>query len=154
MRLLIRSLMSRLRLASKLYPGPKRWIFDAFEINNPPRKMTRTPRTLKKISFLRILLLICHQVRPNPHQHSLKTIRTVVFAKKDLNDKAKTRILLPLVSTLLLSRKTRAKIRTKKTYPIFSATLVSKKVIMPINILRRSQKTCTGLDDLYVIDWG
>ena len=150
MRLLIRPLIPRPKPASRLHTRPGRWILDAFEVNDPPRRMTKTSETTKKISLPRIFLLMHHQMEPNPLQYSLRRNRTVVFAKEDPDDKAKARILLPLASTPLLSGRTR--IRTRKTYPTLSATPASRKVIMPTSVPRRSQKTSVGLDDLYVGD--
>ena len=153
MRLLIWSLMPRSRPASRLYLGPKRWIFNALEVNNPPRKMTKTLETMKRISLPRILLLIHYQMGPNPLWHILKRTRTVVLAKEDANDKAKARILLPLASIPPPSWRTRTKIRTKKTYLTLSATLISRKVIMLIIVPRESQKTSFGHDNFHVGDW-
>ena len=79
-----------------------------------------------------------HQVRPNPDRHSLKKTKTVVLAKEDSDDKAKTRIFLPLASTPLLSGKTKTKIKTRKTYPTLSTILISRKVIMPTSAPRKS----------------
>ena len=152
MRLLIRPLIPRPRLASKLYLGPERWILDVLKVNDPPKRMTRTPRTSKRISLPRIFLLMHHQVGFNSYWHSPRRIRTVVPAEENPDDKAKARIFLPLVSTPPLSGRTRTMIRTRKTYPILSITLVSKKVIMLINVLRKSQKTSVGLNDFYVGD--
>ena len=154
MRLLIRPLMLRPRLAFKLYSGSERWILDALEVNDLPKKMTKFPETTKRISLPWIFLLMHHQVGPNPLRHSPRRTRTVIFAKENPDIKAKARILLPFASTPPPSGRTRTKIRTKMTYPIMSATLVSKKVIMPTSVLRRSQKTSVGLDNLHVSDWG
>ena len=134
MKLLIKPLMSRPRPATRLYPGLERWIFDVFEVNDLPRKMTRTPKIMKRISFPKILLLIHHQVGPNLFWHSLRRTKTIVFAKKDPNNKVKARILLPLASTPPPSRRIKTRIRTRKTYPTLSATLISKNVIMPTNV--------------------
>ena len=153
MRLLIRPLMSRPKPASKLHPGPERWMFNALEVNNPPKKMTRTPGTMKKISFPRILLLMHYQVGPNPLRHSSKRTRVVILTKKDPNNRAKARIPLPLASMPLLSEKTRIRIRIKRTSPTLNATFVSKKAITPTSAPKKSQKTSIGLDDLYVGDW-
>ena len=152
MRLLIKPLMLRSKPASRLYPRPGRWILDAFEMNYPLRKMTRIPGTLKRISLLRIPLLIRHQAGSNPHRHSLRRNRTVVLVEEDPDNRAKTRIPLPLASTPLLSGKTRTRIRTKKTSPTLSAILVSKKAIMLISAPRKSSKTSVGLDDLHIDD--
>ena len=153
MRLLIRPLMLRPRLASKLYSRPERWILDALKVNDLPRKIARTPGTTKWISLPKIFLLIHHQVGPNPLRHSPRRARKVVLSEEDSDNKAKARILLPLALTPPLSGKTRTRIKTKKIYPTFSATIVSKKVIMPTNILKKSQKTSVGLDNLYIGDW-
>ena len=152
-RLLIKLLMPTPRLASRLHPGPGRWILDALEVNNSLRRMTKISRTLKGISLSKILLLMHHQMVPNPLRHSPKRTRTVVLAKEDLDDKATARILLPLASTSPLSGKTRTKIRTRKTLLTLSATLISRKAIIPTSALRRSQKTSVGLDELYVGNW-
>ena len=149
--MLIKPLMPRPRPASKLHPGPGRWILNVFEVNIPLKRMTKIPGTSKKISLPRILLLMRHQAG-NPHQHSLRKNRIVVLAKKNLDIKAKARIPLPLASTPLLSRKTRIKIRTKKTSPTLSVTLVSRKAIMPTSAPKRSQKTSVSLDDLHIGD--
>ena len=93
-----------------------------------------------------------HQVGLNLFRHSSRRIRTVVLAEKDPSNKAKARILLPLASTPPLSGKTRIRIRTRKIYPILSATIVSTKIIIPTNVPRRSQKTSVNLDNLYVGD--
>ena len=114
--------------------------------------MTKTLGTSKKISLSRIVLLICYKVGPNPHRHSAKRSRIVVLAKKNPDNKAKARILLPLPSTPPLSRRTRTKIRTRKTYLILNAILVSKKVIMPTSDLKRSQKTSVSFDNLHIGD--
>ena len=152
MRLLIRPLMPRPKPASRLYPGPEKSIFDALEVNNPSKKMTRTLETLKRISFPRILLLIRHQVRLNPHRHSPIKTRIVILAKKNHDNKVKAKIFLPLASMLLLSGSSKIRIRRRKTYLILSAILVSKNLIMLISVPRRSQKTSVGLDDLYIDD--
>ena len=138
MRLLIRPLMPRPRPASRLYPGPRRWILAALEANNLPRKMTRTPGTRKIISFPRIFLLIYYEVGLNPLRHGPKRNKKVVFIKEDPNNKAKARILLPLASMPLLSERTKIKIKTIKTSPILNAILVSKKTIMPKSVPKKS----------------
>ena len=152
MRLFIKRLMPRPKPASKLYLRPERKIHNALKVKDPLRRMTKTPETLKKISFPKIFLLMRHQVGPNPHRHSPKRTKTVVSTKENPNNKAKTRILLPLASTLLLSKRTRSRIRTKRTYPTWIATLVNKKVIMPKSVLKKSQKTSVSLDDLHIDD--
>ena len=81
--------------------------------------MTRILRTLKKISFLKIFLLIrhYHQVRPGFHWYiQPRKTKIIVFAEKNsiVKTKAKVRIFLPPVLTLLPSRKTRTKIKTQK----------------------------------------
>ena len=154
MRLLIKPLMWRSKPASRLYPGPGRWILNTLEVNDPLKKMTRILGTLKRISLPKILLLMQYHAGPNPHRHSLKRNRIVVLAKENPNNRAKTRIPLPLASMSLLSRRTRTKIRTRKISPTLSATLVSRNAIMPTSALRKSSKTSIGLDDLYVGDWG
>ena len=98
MRLLIRPLILKPKPVSKLHPRPERWIFDAIEVNNPPRKMTRTSKTMKRISLSRIFLLMHYHVRPNPLRHSPRRTRTVVLVEEGPDNKAKTRILLPLAS--------------------------------------------------------
>ena len=148
--MLIRSLMPRPKPASRLHPERGRWILNALEVNGLPRRRIRTPGITKKISLPRILLLIHRQVGLNPLRPSPRRNKTVVLAEEDPNDRAKARILLPLASTPLLSKKTR--IRTRKTYPILSATPASKKVIIPTSIPKKSQKTSVGLDDLHVGD--
>ena len=150
MRLLIRPLMPRPKPASRLHPERGRWILNALEVNGLPRRRIRTPGITKRISLPRILLLIHCQVGPNPLRPSPEKNKIVVFAEEDPDNRAKARILLPLSSTPLLSR--RIKIRTKKTYPTLSATTASRKVIMPTSVPRRSQKTSVGLDDLHVGD--
>ena len=152
MRLLIRPLMPRPRPTSRLYPGPERWILNALEANDPPRRMTKTPETTKKISFPRILLLMYHQVGPNPLRHNPRRNRTVVLAEEDPDNKAKARILLPLASTPLLLGRTRTKIKTRNTSPTLSDTLISRKAITPTSVPRKSQKTSVNLDNLYVGD--
>ena len=148
--MLIKPLMPRPKPASRLHPGPGRLIFDAFVVNNLLRKRTKIPGILKRISFPRILLLMRHQAGPNPLRHSPRRNRTVVLAEEDPDDRAKARILLPLASTPLLSGRTKTRIRTRKISPILSTTLVSKKIIMPTSVPKRSQKTSVGLDNLYV----
>ena len=138
MRLLIRPLMPRPKPASRLYPRSEKLIFDALEVNKLPRKMTKTLGTIKRISFPRIFLLMDHQVGPNPLHPSPQKTRIVIFAKENPNNKAKARILLPLASTLSPSERTRTKIRTRRTSPILSVTLVSRKTIMPTNVSKRS----------------
>ena len=152
MRLLIRLLMSRPKPASKLYPGLGRWILDTFKVNNPSRRMTKTPRTTKRISLLRILLLMHHQVRPNPLRYSPRKTRTIVLVEENPDNRAKARIFLPLGSTPLLSRRTRTRIKTRKTSPTLSATLVSRKAITPTSAPKKSQKTSVGFDDLLIGD--
>ena len=152
MRLLIKPLMPRPKPASRLHPGPGRWILDALVVNDPLRKRTKIPGISKRISLPRILLLMRHQAGPNPLRHSPRRNRTVVLAEEDPDDRAKARILLPLASTPPPSGKTRIRIRTRKTYPMLSATLASRKAIMPTSVPRRSQKTSVGLDDLHVGD--
>ena len=154
MRLLIKPLMPRLRPAFSLYPGLGRWIFNALKVNDQLRKMTRISGTSKRISLPRILLLLHHQVGLNPLRHSLWKTKRVVLAKENPNNKAKARILLPLAVTPPLSRKTWSKIRTKRTSLALSAALVSRKIIMPISALRKSQKTSISLDNLHISDWG
>ena len=148
--MLIKPLMLRPKLASRLHPGRERWILNALEVNDLPRRRIRTPGITKRISLPRILLLIHRQVGPNLLRPSPRRNKTVVLAEEDPDDRAKARILLSLASTLLLLDRT--KIRTKKTYPTLSATPASRKVIMPTSVLRRSQKTSVGLDDLHVGD--
>ena len=148
--MLIKPLMLRPKPASRLHPGRGRWILNALEVNNLPRKRIRTPGITKRISFPRILLLIYCQVGPNLFRPSPRRNRTIVLADKDPDDRVKARILVPLTSTPLLSGRT--KIRTRKTYPTLSAILASRKVIMPTSVPRRSQKTSVGLDDLHVGD--
>ena len=150
--MLIKLLMPRPRLASRLHPEPGRWILDVREVNGLPRRRIRTPGITKRISLPRILLLMHHQVGLNPLRHSPRRNRTVVLAEEDPDNRAKARILLPLASTPLLLGRTRTRISTRKTYPILSATPASRKVIMPTNVPRRSQKTSVGLDDLHVGD--
>ena len=77
---------------------------------------------------------------PNPFRHIPKKTKTLVFVKEDRDDKAKNRILLPLMLTPPPSERTRTRIRTKKIYLTLSAILVSRKVIIPISVLKRSQK--------------
>ena len=153
MRLLIRLLMPRPKPASRLHPGLGRWILNALEINNLPKKMIKTPETTKRIIFPRILLLIHHQVGTNPLRHSPKRNKIVILIKKNLDNKAKAKILLPLALTPLLSERTRTKIRTTRTFPTLNATLISRKAITPTSALKRSQKTSVGLDNLYIGDW-
>ena len=148
--MLIKPLMPRPKLASRLHPERGRWILDALEVNGLPRRRIRTPGIMKRISLPRILLLIHHQVGPKPLRPSPRRNRTVVLAKENPNDRAKDKILLPPASTPLLSGRTR--VRTRKTYPTLSAIPASKKVIMPTNVPRRSQKTSVGLNDLHVGD--
>ena len=147
---MIKPLMPRPKPASRLHPGPKRWILDALVVNDPLKRRTRIPETLKRISFLRIFSLIHHQVGPNPLRHSPRKNRTVVLAKEDPDNKVKARIPLPLASTPLLSGRTRTKIRTRKTSPTLSATLISRKAITPTSVPRRSQKTSVSFNDLHV----
>ena len=149
---MIKPLMPRPKPAFRLYPGPGRWILGAPVVNDLSKRRIRTPGITKKISLPRILLLIHCQVGLNLLWHSPKRNRTVVFAKKDPNDRAKARILLPLALTPRPSGKTRTKIRIRKTYPKLSATLANKKAIMPTSVPRRSQKTSVGLDNLHVGD--
>ena len=138
MRLLIKPLMPRLRPASRLHPRPGRLILDALEVNDPLKKMTRIPGTSKKISLPRIFLLMHYQAGPNPHRYSLKRNKIVVLIEENSNDSAKARIPLLLASTPLLSRKTRTRIRTRRTSLILSATLLSKKAIMPTSAPKKS----------------
>ena len=152
MRLLIKPLMLRPRPASSLYPGPERWIFDALEVNNLSKKMTKTLETMKRISLPRIFLLIHYQIRPNLLWQSPRRTKTVVLAEENLDDKVKAKILLSLASTLLPSRKTRTRIKIRKIYLILSTTHISKKAIMPTSVLKKSQKTSVGLNNLYVGD--
>ena len=146
--------MPRPKPVFRLHPGSGRWILDALVVNNLLRRKTKIPRISKRISLPRILLLMHHQARPNILRHSPRRNRIVVFTKENLNDRAMARILLPLASTPLLSGKTRTKIRTRKTYLILNATPLSKKIIMPTNVPRKSQKTSVSLDNFYVGDWG
>ena len=150
--MLIKPLMPRPKPAFRLYPGPGRWTLDAFVVNNPLKRMTRILGTLKKISLLKILLLMRHQAGANPYKHSLRRNRTVILAEENLNDSAKAKIPLPLALMSLLSGRTRTKIRTKKTSPILSATLESRKTIMPTCALRKIQKTNVGPNNIYVSD--
>ena len=87
---------------------------------------------------------------PNPHWHSPKRTKTIVLVGKNLDDKAKARIFLPLASTPSLLKKSRTRIRTKKTYPTLSAILVSRKVNIPTSVPKKSQKTRVNLDNFYV----
>ena len=152
MRLLIKPLMPRPKPASRLYPGPGRWIFDASVVNDLPRRKIRTPGITKRISLPRILLLIYRQVGLNLLRHSSRRNRTVILAEENPNNRAKARILLLLTSMPLPSGKIRIRIRTRKTYPTLSATLANRKAIMPTSVPRRSQKTSVSLDDLHVGD--
>ena len=89
-------------------------------------------------------------MRPNFCQHSQpRNTRIIVLAKKDPNNKIKARILLPLALMPPLLRKIKTKIRTRKIWPILSAIIVSRKVIMPTNISKKSQKTSVSLDNLH-----
>ena len=118
MSLLIKPLMQKSKLASRLYSEQERWIFDTFEVNGQPRKMIRTLRTLKKISLLRILLLIRHhhQVGPYPHWHSqLKRTRIIVFAREDPVNKAKARAKIFLPPTSMPPLSGRIKTKTRRT---------------------------------------
>ena len=142
--------MPRLKPASRLYSRLGRWIFNTLEVNNLLRRMTRIPGTLKRISFSRIFLLMRYQARLNLHRHSLRKNKIVVLAKENFDDRTKAKILLLLVLTPLLSGRTRIKIR--RTSPTLSATLISRKVIIPISAPRKSQKTSISLDDLHVSD--
>ena len=152
MRLLIKLLMPRPKPASRLHPGPGRWIFDAFEVNGPSKRRKRTPEITKKLNLPRILLLMHCQVGLNLLRHSPRRNRTVIVAEENPHDKAKARILLPLASTPLLLGRTRTRISTRKTYPTLSAIPASKKVIMPTSVPRRSQKTSVVLDNFHVGD--
>ena len=153
MRLLIKPLIPRPKPASRLHPGPGRWILDALMVNNLLRRRSKIPRVSKRISLPRILLLMRHQAGPNPHRHSLKRNRIVTLVKEGPNNRAKARTPLPLASMLLQSRKTKTRIRIRKTSPILSATFVSRKTTMPTSAPRKSQKTSVGLDNLHVGDW-
>ena len=152
MRLLIKPLMPRPSPAFKLHSGPGRLILDVLEVNNLLKRITRISKTLKRISFPRILLLMHYQAGPNPHWHSLRKNKIVIFAEDDPDNRAKARIPLSLTLTSLLSERTRTKIKTRRTSPILSATFVSRKNIIPTNALRRSQKTSVGLDNLHIDD--
>ena len=154
MRLLIKPLMPRPKPAFRLHPGPGRWIFDAFVVNDPLRRRTKSLGISKKISLPRILLLMHHQTGPNPLWHSPKRDKTVVLVEENPDKRAKAKTPLPLASTPLQSGKTRTRIRTKKTSLTLSAILVSRKTTMPTSALRKSQKTSVGFDDLHVGDWG
>ena len=140
--------MPRPKPAFRLHPGPGRWIINALKVNGPPKKMRKTPSTTKKISIPRFFLLIYHQVGPNPLRHSPKRTRTVILAKKNLDNRAKAKIPLPLVSMPLLSGKTWIRIRIRRTSPTLSATLVSRRAITPTNALKKKQKTSVGLNNL------
>ena len=144
--------MLKPRPASRLRLGPRRWILDALKVNDLPRRITRTPWTTKRISVPRILLLMHHQMEPNLLRHSPKKTRIVILAEENPDNRAKARIPLPLALMPLLSGKTRTKIRTRKTSPTLSATLVSRKTITPTSAPRRSQKTSVGLNNLHVGD--
>ena len=150
--MLIKLLMPRPRPASRLHPGRERWILNAFEDNGLPRRRIKTPGIMKRISLPRILLLMHRQVGPNLLRNSPRKNRTVVLAKEDPDDRAKAIIPRPLASTPLPSRKSRIRIRTRKTYPTLSATLANRKAIIPTSVPRRSQKTSVSLDDLHVGD--
>ena len=152
MRLLIKPLMLMSKPASRLYLRPGRWILNALVVNDPLRKKTKILGILKRISFPRILLLMRLQAGPNPHRHSLRRNRTAALVEEGPNDRAKARIPLPLVSTPLQSGRTRTRIRIRKTSPTLSATLVSRKVTMPTNAPKRSQKTSVGLNNLHIGD--
>ena len=152
MRFLIKPLMPRPRPISSLHPGLARSILNALEVNNPSRKIIRTLRIMKKISLFRIFLLMHHQVGLNPLRHSSRRTKTVVLAKKNLDNKAKIRILLLLASTPPPSRRTKTRIRTRKIYPILNTTLVNRKVIMLTSVPKKSHKTSVGLDNLHVGD--
>ena len=89
-------------------------------------------------------------MRPNPHRHSSRKTITIVLLKKNPDNKAKARIPLPLASTPMVSGIIR--IRSRKTHQTLNAILVNRKVIIPISVLRRSQKTSVGLNNLYVGD--
>ena len=148
----MKPLKPRPRPAFRLHPGPGRWILNALKVNDPLRRMTRILGPLKGISLPRILLLMHYQVGPNLHQHSLRKNKIVVLVKEDPDNRAKARILLSLASTPLLSEKTKIRIKTRRTSPILSTTLVSRKAIMSTSAPKRSQKTSIGLINLYVDD--
>lgn len=61
MKLLIKPLILRQKQDSKLPQEQEKWIFDAFNINNQLKKKIKISKSLKKISFSRIFLLMhCH----------------------------------------------------------------------------------------------
>ena len=104
---MIKPLMPKPKPASRLHLRQERWIFNALEVNGLPKRRIRTLKITKKISFPKILLLIHCQMGPNSLRPSPRKNRTVVLAEEDPNNRAKARILLPLASTPLLSRRTR-----------------------------------------------
>ena len=107
--------------------------------------MTRTLRTMKRISLPKILLLMHHQVRPNPLRHSPRRTRTVVLAEENPNNKAKTKILLPLALMPPSLGRIKTRTKTRKTYLTLSATLVSRKVIMLIIVRKKAKKLVSVL---------
>ena len=145
--------MPRLRPASRLHPGPGRWILDVLVINDLLRRRTKILGILKRISLPRILLLMRHQARSNSHWHSPRKNRTVALVKEGPDNRAKARTLLSLASTPLQSGRTRTRIRARKISLTLSTTLVSKKATMPTSASRKSPKTSVGLDNLHVGDW-
>ena len=101
--------------------------------------MTKTPKTIKRISLSKNFRLMYYKVGPNTHYHSQpKMIKIVVFAKENPNDKVKARIFLSLASLPPLSKRIRTKIRTKKTYLTLSPTFVSRKIIIPTIVPKKS----------------
>ena len=117
------------------------------------KKDDKNSRDTKRISLPRIFLLMHYQVGPNLLWQSPRKTRTVVLTKENPKNRVKARILLPLVSTPLLSGKTRTRRRTRKTSLILSATLISRKAITPTSTSKKSQKTSVGLGNLHVGDW-
>ena len=112
----------------------------------------RKRRTLEKISLSANLLLInlvenshfsLNRLFPPTQKRTKTTMETLSVD----GDKAKTH--LQLVSTLLQRRK-------KKASPKSIASIVEKKAIMPIYVLKKgnkSQKTSDGLGNLHTNDY-
>ena len=146
--------MLRPKPASRPLERQKRLILNVFEVINQPKRRIKISKILKKISLLRIFLLILyyhHQARPNLHQDSQpRKTRIVVFSKENLIIKAKAKAITHLLLALMLELSRIIKI--KKSQLTLSAIIVSRRVTKLINILTKSQKTSVSIDDIHNSD--
>lgn len=141
MTLLVKLLILRPKQIFKLLLQQEKQISKVYKFSNVLRKKTRILRILRKINPPKIFLLIYfhYQVKLRLHQHNQpRKTRPVIFVKKNPIFKAKprARIYLLLASISQLLKKT----KTKSSQLILSIAIISKKIIIPISVLKKKSK--------------